>query len=424
MVRRSHTPAGPLAFVALGLFVLTWASLRLWRSPESEQPQAVTPAQTIAQPAAVSAHVAISVATNVSPEPEVVVATPTAPPLPATPAALALDQFSTLPAVAELAPPVATRVEFDPVVTLEPDVELMLAPALSPASNVNLPAMEIRREIAPQGQQSQVARAQLARAPQLDRAWPYPVMLVTDLNILAQQTATQTWASEVLIHLDALFAVEELDSPAASMVLERLERLSDAAKNVAPQCRDQEERALLARSSFGLTRRLIIWRHVMELSQASFVVGADTPHDDQRVAKAVAAAETFFTSTPSWSDYLLLRRIRGALVLSTRSERGDLARRVLERLEASHLTKEQKKLLSQTPVLELASAVKPWAAEPIDSARLLDALEQLEVGHASTAAQAVAAAYQRLRWSDDKPASELADDLDTYYRNANVRVAI
>jgi hypothetical protein len=48
----------------------------------------------------------------------------------------------------------------------------------------------------------------------------------------------------------------------------------------------------------------------------------------------------------------------------------------------------------------------------------------LEVGDSSQASRIVAAAWQQLRWSSDPQALELAEHINTYYRNANARVAI
>ncbi len=429
MPARSRYPAGPLAFVAFGLFVLTWSALRLWTS--SSDPATAARADLpetdpilTQSPIVESPHVVISVATNINTSVEAAPGiTSERPALPKSPAALVLNDFATLPSVAEIAPPVATRIEYDPVVTLEPEISLVMEPALTPSTSGQLPPMLGQRDLLPHAQPA-FSRALATRAPALDRPWPYPISLVVALQAMETYPATANWAREVQVGIDLLFAADGLNSPGTLAALERLELLSDDARNVAPTCRLPEEQVLLARTSFGLTRRLIVWRQVQRLTAQAQWVTTHSATSDARMMQAIAEVEQLLATDRSWQDYLLLQRLHGALVVSTSTERGELARRILGRLEAPELTAAQRKLLASPAVLELAKALEPWAAEQVNLPQLVDALEQLEVGQSSQAAHIVAASYQRLRWNEAGTSKELADHLDTFYRNANVRVAI
>jgi hypothetical protein len=68
--------------------------------------------------------------------------------------------------------------------------------------------------------------------------------------------------------------------------------------------------------------------------------------------------------------------------------------------------------------------MREWVNEPIDYERLLDDLERLERTGSEESARSVAQYYQLLRWSPIEPVAKLGEQINAYYRNANVRVAI
>lgn len=423
MVGRSRYPAGPLAYVGVGLLVVTWASIRLWRgeTPPALPAPPLTPLRQPAEPIAPTASVARITSDSIeTPASSPIIAAPP----PATEAARVLDDLATMPMVAEIAPPVASRIEYDPVATIEPEVTLDLSPVLVASRERQLPRLpqpEPRETLALAPPHAHIERAVLTQPPHVDRAWPYPMSLVASLNTLAESPAAGPWARQVLAGIDKLFATTSLSHEDAIRAIDDLERLSDEAKQVAVDVTDPGERILLSRVSFALVRRLLVWRQVEQLaaSEQPRPLGLDTSAMNELLTKV----ETHFAPQPTWKDFLLLKDLRAAVYDSPQT-RGALARRVLQRLEAPQLDASQLAVIRQSPVTDLAEALKPWAAEPADLPRLLEALEQLEMASSTRAAREVTEAYQRLRWSSDEPSRELADHLNTYYRNANVRLAV
>lgn len=411
-------PAGPLAYVAFGLFVMTWASIRLWypitggdKTPVTDREVPPTSEPAIAP---VAVRPAIALATNVTP------AAVEEPVAPKSAAALVLEELATMPMVAEIAPPVATRIEFDPVMSLEPEFNVSLEPALATSLAANMPLMEVPHERLSDELELRLHRAQSEHAPQVDRAWPFPISLVTSLKILAESSATSEWSREVLQNIDRLFACDALDSPDAIVALDNLERLSEEAKIVAAECRHAEDRVLLTRVSFGLMRRLLVWRQIERMAGDP---SATTALDTEALVELVDSVEKHFAIEPSWQAYLLLPQLRSAVEADPQT-RAELASRVLKRFDSPTLSATQKALLNNAPVTDLAAALQTWASPPVDLAQLLDALEELELGDNRQAAQQVASVWQSLRWMKHTDAQQLADHLNTYYRNANVRVAI
>ena len=105
-------------------------------------------------------------------------------------------------------------------------------------------------------------------------------------------------------------------------------------------------------------------------------------------------------------------------------QRSLLAREILTRLERANETPEQAQFFTTPAWQNFAVELRQWVAEPIDYEELLDEIELLEETGAECAATEVAEYYQVMRWSASPPVVQLAEQLNTYYRNANVRVAI
>ncbi len=424
--RSPHYPAGPMALVAIGLFVSTWASLRLWQGAEparSATPRAESLSASAAALAPPAKRPMISLATSTTPAGAPAEAqAPAVPRAPYTPPRLVLDEFHTLPMVAEVAPPVATRSTYDPVMELEPEIHLSVEPALGDPSTSALPPLSLARATPAASLQTALNRADATPMWPTASVWTTPRVLIEQLNALAQYQETAAWSQEVLEALNCLTAAEAIAAPAATDALDRLERLSENARNVGVLCQIPEQRVLMSRVSFGLVRRLLVWREIEHLALAREYVFA-APLDEARFTQALTELERRFASVPNWQRYLFLARWKNRSEL-TPAEQGALARRVLLRLETTELTPQQQALLSQPFVNDFAVALRPLAAEPVDLPRLVEALETLETEHSSAASQVIADAYQRLRWSHVPAATALGQTLDTYYRNANVRVAI
>ncbi len=104
--------------------------------------------------------------------------------------------------------------------------------------------------------------------------------------------------------------------------------------------------------------------------------------------------------------------------------RSRLAREALRRMDSSRLTGVQQKFFAQPEFVRLASELRQWVSEPVDYATILDDLERLERQPCESTARRIAEQYQLLRWSPVDLAARLGDQLNTYYRNANIRIAV
>src|SRR5262249_37613230 len=100
------------------------------------------------------------------------------------------------------------------------------------------------------------------------------------------------------------------------------------------------------------------------------------------------------------------------------------ARDMLNRLHSTQLSHDQEKFLKSPPFVALAGQLEARAVEAPNFVALLTAIEQHERDDSSAFSRSLAAQYDLLRWAPEKSVRELADTINCYYRNANVRVAL
>jgi hypothetical protein len=127
-----------------------------------------------------------------------------------------------------------------------------------------------------------------------------------------------------------------------------------------------------------------------------------------------------------WYEFFLLDEFREAAASedSAHGETRQLARQLLARIASARLTQAQREFLEDDAIRPLRHQLKLWAIEPVDYSCLLAELEVFEDAPAAVTANAVADEWNRLRWTPHEETTELAQRLDTYYRNANVRFAV
>jgi hypothetical protein len=259
--------------------------------------------------------------------------------------------------------------------------------------------------------------------------WPRANSLETQLNALGQHAATQSWAESVLGELDRLHATTCLGDPEAAAILQRLVQLTEAGEDLAERLPARELRIPLLRAGYALARRLAIWRPV----HANVAAGTNglpaSQLDGDRLREAIERVESLVGRSEhrsGWSQFLLLDELREVSASEDLSygEARRVARIILDRLSASRLSESQREFLDDEQVRPLRHQLLLWAAEPVDYVHLLNQLEAFEDAPTGTAGNAVADGWNRLRWAPHKQTNDLSKRLDTYYRNANIRLAV
>jgi hypothetical protein len=351
------------------------------------------------------------------------------------------------PQIAPLRPLVADQIDLDPSVTETPALpgersplvnqELFAEPTeemrLSAARpTISLPPLTDPRDLAAIQQPLDspgTAAEPLPDMIPLTRAWPYPAALVEQLRTLAESVPqAAAWSQSVRADLERLTAIDSLADPAVSGLLAGLERLAEEAKPLAASLPDDTSRSRLLRAGYALVRRLMIWDQVHTLA-AEGIMDAAPIVDRQEWNRALAWVDALLHDTgaaANWRRYLLIERAREQFDAEDCSptDQRQLARDMLHRLRSTQLSHEQEQFLKTPPFAALAEQLAARAAQTPDLVALLSAIELYERDDGSASSRALAAEYDVLRWSADAAVRELADTVNAYYRNANVRVAL
>lgn len=271
-----------------------------------------------------------------------------------------------------------------------------------------------------------------AEAP-TSRAWPVPAALLLQLDRLAESDpATADWVAQAKTEINAVLELPSLSDPAAKQHLQRLNQLANDAKSLSRQTDDDDARSRILRTGFAIVRRLSLWQplHETALREAS----AKRPEksqlpSSQQILLDLGHVQHVLASTrdlDAWRKYLLLDKLQelctsGAEI--TPAER-KLARDILYRFHSTQLTSDQAALLENPALQKFGQQLAAWAAEPVDLLELSAAIEKYESDESSANATEIAQQYDVLRWSTEGNTAELAQAVNSYYRNANVRVAI
>jgi hypothetical protein len=228
--------------------------------------------------------------------------------------------------------------------------------------------------------------------------------------------------------LERLSHLPSLADASGKEDLAALRRLADQAKRLASASPDDGARSRLLRAGYALVRRLVIWDQVQQIAvrgQAAPAPIIDLP----AWQAALREIDELFTATgaaANWRKYLLIDRACHEFDQPGRSpaEQRELARDILHRLHSTQLSHAQEQFL-KTPAFEIFDKqLRSRANEAPDLAKLLDAIEQYEQAGSEAHGRVLAAEYDRIRWSCDAAAKALAESVNSYYRNANVRVAL
>jgi hypothetical protein len=263
-----------------------------------------------------------------------------------------------------------------------------------------------------------------------DDSWREPETLLESLNELASARPTSQWAADVERHIRTLGRTVANGSNEAAAVLERLADLDRQAPELAAKLSDRSLARKLKQTGYALSRRLDVWQEVVRLGAPQPAEPAAPAVDAEKLAFCLAEIDAATSDSPegqAWRNYLLVDTLRDC---SKRQPSPDdvasrrLAQQVLARLTQTPLTPHQQSFVSSGPVAALRAELKHWAAEPIGAAAVLRDLERYERTGLPSDARRLALDCQYLALAPIEARRELADRVDTHYRNANLRFAM
>jgi hypothetical protein len=260
-------------------------------------------------------------------------------------------------------------------------------------------------------------------------AWPLAVGLIEQLDAITASVPSVTgWSLRAKEDVQALARLPSLEDPRAAEILSRLNALADEGKQIALGLPGEDSRSRVLRAGYAIVRRVVIWGMVHQLAVKGDIAAAPI-FDRTKWDRAFANVERRLEETKAagaWRTYLMLDEARTTFdsEASTPEQQRQLARDILHRLHSTQLSHEQEAFLRAGPLDDWVWQLYSRAAETPEIIGLLAAIERIEKDGLSAATRDLADRYDQLRWSSDPGIRKLATTVNSYYRNANVRVAL
>ena len=410
---KRKSPVWPYLGILACLFVLSITAPRAWDrmgrqetlSPVSARKAAPAPVfrdqrSLVKENEIVDSTVTQAQTAAVDDEPLIVA--DTTGPIEPSPAAPQSDEQPAGPAV----PPAAEIVQ-----EVREDVEVANRPSLPAAE----PTMVVPEPPAEEGVK-----------PALDSShWPRPRLLNEQLKQLAEADRSAAWATAALNLIDQLCLQDNEESAARTPILKELRKLADGNPPSAPGNARLETQ--IARTRYTLTRWLDIWEGAADLDKVPLAKIAPKA-SGERINLCLADVDSLARKGApgeGWREYLKLESLRHLSQAGhSDQERREAARKILDRMTSTRLTKSQLKFAGEGPLAALHTHLRAWAAEPVTAAQLLAHLEQYEHSGLASDARLLAGDFRALSWSSPLEAEKISRHLDAHYRNANLRIAM
>ena len=264
--------------------------------------------------------------------------------------------------------------------------------------------------------------------------WQRPESLLTRLDGLSVECATNAWANDVSWTLVRLSRLTKEEGEIASELLRSLHAALSQSEKLLLEIDRQDLRSTLQRTRYALQRRLTIWDLVLANNDALASGKQDRSQQDlqavaDRLKLDIRAVDQYFShhsGSEQWNEYLLLDALRGLAYEPqqhpTRYRRA-IVRKVLQRTVTSQLSEEQRTFLSVPVVLQLQETLRYWSDAHLANSELLKSLEMYESSTLVSDAQSLAKFNAELLLSSREEDRKLAMRLQERYHNANLRLA-
>ena len=265
------------------------------------------------------------------------------------------------------------------------------------------------------------------RVPTTTSIWPQPVSLLEELAGISVYQPAKSWSQQVQQELGQLQTYRSLTDPSVRKTLQQLNGLVKSGNRKAESTSDLDFRSSWLRTVYSLQRRLTIWNVIYQNATTTpKSLHASNEDTAALVDQLLAIRKTLasLSDGKSWENYLLIDQLLKATDPVDSTSLSQLACRVLNRMESPILTPEQKQFIATSPIATLEEPLRTLIRVELEPAQLMDQLERYESKATSQQANELASQYQLLKWSLTDKERQLASQLDTHYRNANIRIAM
>jgi hypothetical protein len=257
-----------------------------------------------------------------------------------------------------------------------------------------------------------------------------PDALQQMLADLSAENETSDWADRTSRCLTQLSRMKHGDSQDAVLLATQLAALRGDAENLSARLGDVPLGSRVSRVGYALERRLSIWRHWLDAGKqvpANPRVAANSPRNLALCVNTIRGLTKGSAEGPTWNDYLALDTLtelsakrRETLDANDRA----VAKAVLQRITETPMSRGQRQFLAQSAFGRLRQELRHWAHEPITAQEVIEHAERYERTNAPSDGRLIAEDCRRLAASSDPREQALGRDLESYYRNANLRIVV
>ena len=277
---------------------------------------------------------------------------------------------------------------------------------------------------------SQTATSQTAtsnRSKSSRSAWVKPVDIVARLTVLEAIGVTRQWSGETKQLVDLLLAEKDILSNESGTLLrqfsQKLVELDQIITIVSQRFPDLPAALKLTselrRLHYDISKRVAIWTALHQLPPSQTT--SDSPF-----SLVSGKRISFDRFDDGWKNYLRLANVEKAFGAMTpdSAQQKKAARQSLIRLYSPSLGPLQGAYVHQMLNTDDIELLKTAASGPIDHYRLIKAIEKFEHKPSGLAAHYINDQFQNLLWSDDPRNQQAAREIQTHYRNANIRLTV
>ncbi|MGA2033631.1 MAG: hypothetical protein ABSG68_15360 [Thermoguttaceae bacterium] len=292
------------------------------------------------------------------------------------------------------------------------------------------PAPEALASVSPTAKAAAPAPAPIAPAAIPEPAWQEPTALLARLEKLSTHAAAAAWAAETSRLVRDLGAAVSSRSQERSALIERLDRSAAQGIALATKLSDRNLAQETARIANAIERRLSVWQHLVQIDDAAPGQLRTQPADGKTISLCLAKIDEMTRGSADgedWRKYLLLDALQQWSAERKSSDDRvprDLAQRLLKRLTQTPMQARQRQFLSSGPLATLQQELLRHAAQPVTAAALLEHMERYEQSGLTSDARLLATDCQYLALAADETHRQMAGDVESHYRNANVRFAV
>jgi len=260
--------------------------------------------------------------------------------------------------------------------------------------------------------------------------WVLPVDLLRRLECLGCECECTDWACHTSEQVLSLCETTKPSDPDAVQILADLRVAAAQVDALVPAINNRSVAIELLRVRHGLIRRLDVWELMPGMFTANSRAAGPGTESMQLLTAKLDELETITRAAGAegeqWRRYLALATLRALTNpqsgISTTDARR-LAQEIRQRINRHDLNEAQRRFTTSQPVVELSAALRAWTLDELDPARLLADLERFESTTRPSDAHSVADDYLQAALISTRD-GDLAQRLETNYRNANIRFAL